>query len=83
SARADLFLGRPWVIAPHDDVLDAQLHAIEDLALDVGAAPVRMAAEQHDHGVALVSHVPQVVASLLAGRLVGAADAEVGLAGQG
>lgn len=83
SARADLFLGRPWVIAPHEDVLDAQLHAIEDLALDVGAAPVRMSAEQHDHGVALVSHVPQVVASLLAARLVAAADAEVGLAGQG
>jgi prephenate dehydrogenase len=83
SARADLFLGRPWVVAPHGDVLDAQLHAIEDLALDVGASPVRMGAEQHDHGVALVSHVPQVVASLLAARLVDAADAEVGLAGQG
>jgi prephenate dehydrogenase len=83
SARADLFLGRPWIIAPHDAVADEQLRRIEDLALDVGAAPVRMAPEQHDHGVALVSHVPQLVASLLAARLRDAGDAEIGLAGQG
>ena len=83
SARADLFLGRPWVVAPHDGVAEARLHAIEDLALDVGARPVRMSAEQHDHGVALVSHVPQIVSSLLAARLVEASEAEVGLAGQG
>ncbi len=83
SARADLFLGRPWVVAPHDAVVEERLHAVEDLALDVGARPVRMSAEQHDHGVALVSHVPQVVSSLLAARLVDAPEAEVGLAGQG
>jgi prephenate dehydrogenase len=42
-----------------------------------------MRADEHDHGVALVSHVPQLVASLLAARLVEAPDAELGLAGQG
>ncbi|GAA2083930.1 prephenate dehydrogenase [Pseudolysinimonas kribbensis] len=83
SARADLFLGRPWVIAPHDAVDPERLRAVEDLALDVGAAPRRMRPDEHDHGVALVSHVPQLVASLLAARLVEAPDAEVGLAGQG
>ena len=83
SARVDLFLGRPWVIAPHDEVPAERLRAIEDLALDLGASPVRMTPEQHDHGVALVSHVPQLVASLLAARLRDAGEAEIGLAGQG
>lgn len=83
SARGDLFIGRPWVIAAHDAVPAAQVGIIEDLALDLGAVPVLMTAEQHDSGVALVSHVPQVISSLLAKRLNGAAESAVGLAGQG
>jgi prephenate dehydrogenase len=83
SARADLFLGRPWVITPHDATTSERFRAIEDLALELGATPVRMSPDEHDQGVALVSHVPQLVASLLAARLRDASDAAVGLAGQG
>ncbi len=83
SARGDLFIGRPWVITAHDHIPAAQVGVIEDLALDLGAVPVLMTAEQHDAGVALVSHVPQVVSSLLARRLIGATESAVGLAGQG
>jgi len=83
SARADLFLGRPWVITPHSGTSPEQYRTLEDLALELGATPVRMSPEEHDEGVALVSHVPQLVASLLASRLRGASGAEVGLAGQG
>ncbi len=83
SARADLFLGRPWVITPHEGTTPEQYRVLEDLAIELGATPVRMSAREHDEGVALVSHVPQLVASLLAARLRGASDAEVGLAGQG
>jgi prephenate dehydrogenase len=83
SARADLFLGRPWVITTTDANTAAQLGVIEDLALDLGAVPVGMAAEDHDRSVALVSHVPQVIATLLAKRLVDGNHAALGLAGQG
>ena len=83
SARTDLFVGRPWVITPHELTTPEAVRAIEDLALDVGATSVRMSAEEHDRGVALVSHVPQLVSSLLAARLRDATEAEVGLAGQG
>jgi prephenate dehydrogenase len=83
SARADLFLGRPWVITPHASTTGAQVHAIEDLVLELGAVPVSMSVAEHDSSVALISHVPQVVASLLARRLEPAADAAVALAGQG
>ncbi|HEY5230057.1 MAG TPA: prephenate dehydrogenase [Galbitalea sp.] len=85
SARADLFVGRPWVIANHEDIADRRAAdtALEALALDLGAAPVELDAAEHDRSVALVSHVPQVISSLLAARLVDASDAAVGLAGQG
>ncbi len=83
SARADLFLGRPWVIVPHEAGQEAGVGLVEDLVLDLGALPVTMSAEEHDRGVALTSHVPQLIATLLAKRLIGAPDAAVALTGQG
>ena len=83
AARADIFLGRPWVVCPHDNTSPEQVRLVEDLALDLGAVPVEMAPEEHDRSVALVSHVPQLVSSLLARQLSGASDKAVGLAGQG
>jgi prephenate dehydrogenase len=85
SARADLFVGRPWVIANHSGIANRRAadNALEALALDLGAAPVELDAAEHDRSVALVSHVPQVISSLLAARLRDASDAAVGLAGQG
>lgn len=83
SARADLFLGRPWVITPHAGTTSAQIHAIEALALDVGSVPVQLSPEEHDRSVALISHVPQLVASLMAARLVDAPASAVAIAGQG
>ena len=83
SARADLFIGRPWVIAGHDDISYRRAAPVENLALDLGALPIEMLAEEHDASVALVSHVPQVIASLLAARLRTAPDAAISLAGQG
>ena len=83
SARGDLFLGRPWVITPHDGMPAARVGVIEDLVLDLGAVPVIMTAEQHDSSVALVSHVPQVIASLLARRLISGTESALSLSGQG
>jgi prephenate dehydrogenase len=83
AARADIFLGRPWVIAPHVLTTPAQERVLESLALDLGSTPIRLSPDEHDRGVALVSHVPQVVASLLAARLLGGTAAVAALAGQG
>ena len=83
SARADLFLGRPWVIAAEDSMPAARIGLIEDLVLDLGAIPVRLSAEEHDRSVALVSHVPQVISSLLAKQLSGGTERALSLTGQG
>lgn len=83
SARADLFLARPWVISPHDGTAPDQVRVLEDLVLDVGATPVILGPAEHDASVGLVSHVPQLVASAMAARLVPAPGAALGIAGQG
>ncbi|WP_298867482.1 prephenate dehydrogenase [Microbacterium sp.] len=83
SARADLFVGRPWVVCRDEETRAADLSLVEGLALEVGAMPLEMTPEEHDRSVALTSHVPQVVASLLAARLGAAEEGSLRLAGQG
>ncbi len=83
AARGDLFLGRPWVLSPAPGGDAAALAVVRRLALALGAVPLAMPASEHDEAVALVSHLPQVAASLVAARLRHAPDAAVALAGQG
>lgn len=82
-ARTDLFVARPWVICRDHETPAAALMLVESLALDVGATPIEMTPEEHDASVGIVSHLPQVMASMLAARLVDASEQAVGLAGQG
>jgi prephenate dehydrogenase len=64
-ARADLFEGRPWILCPEGRDLDA-VERVEELVRAVGARPWATSAERHDRLVALVSHVPQLLASGMA-----------------
>lgn len=82
-ARTDLFVGRPWVICRDHETPSGALALVEAVALELGATPLEMTPEEHDASVALVSHLPQVVSSALAARLVDAKDVAIGLAGQG
>lgn len=83
AGRADLFQGRPWVVVGHPGSRPEAVVAVTDLARLTGAAPVAMPAREHDEAVAVVSHVPQVAASLVAARLRELSTDAVGLAGQG
>lgn len=83
AADADLFYGRPWVVVAHEGSSPRAVLAIRMLASDVGAVPLEMDARTHDESVALVSHAPQLVSSLLAARLAEARTESLGLAGQG
>lgn len=83
SGRPDLFVGRPWVITVEKDTTATAVNTVEQLALDLGATPIRMSAQEHDHAVALISHAPQIISSLLAARLAAADDSDLALAGQG
>jgi prephenate dehydrogenase len=83
AARADLFLGRPWVICPGPHSGPAAIAAVISLVRCCRAEPVEVGAEEHDRWVALVSHAPHVVAAAMAARLTEAPGGALGLVGQG
>lgn len=83
AARGDLFEGRPWVLTPSAQSVPASIEAVHELVRLCRASPVLMDPEAHDRAVALVSHAPQVLASLVSARLVDAPEDAVQLAGQG
>ncbi|MCL3862041.1 prephenate dehydrogenase [Actinotalea sp. K2] len=83
AARPDLFSGRPWVVVGSGESTPAAVLAVRSLATDLGAVPLVLGARAHDDAVALVSHVPQIAASLVAARLRDADPAALDLAGQG
>jgi prephenate dehydrogenase len=83
GARRDLFLGRPWVLCPTTATASDALAAMQHLAQRCGAVPVVLDAVAHDRAMALVSHVPQALASALAAELRAADEPTVGLAGSG
>lgn len=82
-ARADLFTARPWVICRDEETPQAALALVEAVALELGATPIEMTPHEHDRAVGLVSHLPQVVSSLLAGSLLSGGELALSLAGQG
>ena len=87
SARADLFQSRTWVYIPNDlqgQPVDSQLLAYGLWLINaLGAVPVAMQAGEHDRAVALVSHLPQAVASILAGQLISGDHSALDLSGAG
>ena len=83
AGRSDIFTGRPWVITPNKLSAKASIDLVEALALDLGATLMHLNPNDHDRAVALVSHAPQLVASLLAARLSNSQASDIALAGQG
>lgn len=82
-ATADLFEQRPWVICPTVHSAPGSVTAVTDLAVSCGAAVTVMPAAEHDLLLAQLSHTPQLVASALAGSLLGLDRDQVALAGSG
>jgi prephenate dehydrogenase len=69
GALGDLFVGRPWALCPSPDSHPDAVADVRRVAESCGAVPVLLDADAHDSAVALLSHLPQVVASALAGLL--------------
>ncbi|QIQ05476.1 prephenate dehydrogenase [Streptomyces liangshanensis] len=83
AASADLFEGRPWVLTPTRDTDTEVLNLALELVALCRAVPVVMDADAHDRAVALVSHTPQLISSMVAARLADADETAVRLCGQG
>jgi prephenate dehydrogenase len=83
SARADLFLDRAWIITPTSETSAAAKAMALEVIAACGAQVVEMSAEDHDERVALISHLPQTISSLLAAQLSNSNPEALALAGGG
>jgi prephenate dehydrogenase len=85
AARADLFLGRTWALTPLPETSAAAVAAVTAVVVACGADPVTTDPVTHDRWVALVSHVPHLVAAAMAARLAHSSvpTEALRLAGQG
>jgi prephenate dehydrogenase len=64
-ARADLFAGATWFLTPTSETRPDLLKRVHGMVASVGARPTAVDPEVHDHLMALVSHLPHVMASAL------------------
>jgi len=83
AASYALFDGRPWAITPHEGNSAGAVALVEALVGLCGAVAVRFTPEEHDRAVARTSHVPHLLASLVAARLAEAPAQHLALSGQG
>ncbi len=83
AARADLFVGRPWVLCPSGQTSAECVALVRGMVGACGAQAIEMTAGEHDQCVALVSHVPHLVAAAMAAQCAGAPGRALALAGQG
>lgn len=83
TASPALFEGRPWAITPGPDAAPVGARIVEALVRLCGAQPVLLSPDEHDRAVARTSHVPHLMASLVAGTLAGASASHLALSGTG
>ena len=83
NARADLFEGRAW-IGISDSVKDAKNKVIaQNLVQMCGGTLYWLTSKEHDELVAKISHIPQILSSVIAGSLESLSTENLNLAGQG
>lgn len=86
AADAALFQGAAWVLTPTERTDDEALRRASAFVAGCGARALVLGPERHDELVAIVSHLPQLVASALvdtAAESVDELDALLAVAGPG
>jgi prephenate dehydrogenase len=76
AARADLFDDTVCVVTPTADTHADALAAVNDFWAGLGSRTVAMPPDTHDRLVARCSHLPHLLASALAGRVLDSAHGE-------
>ncbi len=65
GARGDLFQGAHWILCPDADTPAEHFPRLHELVTSIGARVIALPREDHDEAVAVVSHVPHIMASSL------------------
>jgi prephenate dehydrogenase len=68
NASARLFEGATWFLTPVSQTDPARHRQVHGFVTDVGATPVAIDPDAHDRLVALTSHVPHVLANVVANQ---------------
>ena len=83
NARADLFIGRAWVVITGSKSSDKAKSVADALIKICGGSSYQMNSTEHDLVVAQVSHLPQILSSSLAASLLGISEDKLNISGQG
>lgn len=83
TAVPELFVDRTWVVADRPDNPGWAVDRVETLARLCRARIVHLDPAEHDEAVAQVSHVPQLISTLMAAHLRDVPEGHLLLAGQG
>ena len=83
AAQSDLFVGKSWIITPLAETSGESIALVKELIEKLGARVIAMSPEDHDAAVASISHLPQIISSLLAAQLEGKSPEFLALAGSG
>lgn len=68
NARADLFEGARWYLTPTGATGGILYDRLQRILAEIGARPLAIDAAAHDRAMATTSHLPHVVANVLAGQ---------------
>ena len=79
GARADLFVGATWVLTPTAATTPERYAVLVAMVRALGATAIALTAEDHDRLVAMVSHVPHLVAGAMMNEAALLAESDAAL----
>jgi prephenate dehydrogenase len=79
GARAELFVGATWVLTPTPTTTPERYATLLSMVKDLGATALALRAEDHDRLVAMVSHVPHLVAGAMMNEAAALAESDAAL----
>ncbi len=79
GARGDLFVGATWVLTPTEQTTPERYATLVGMVVDLGATALALAAGVHDRLVAMVSHVPHLVAGAMMNEAALLAESDAAL----
>lgn len=71
SSFSELFKGAKWAITPLNNELLEEQDVLESIIEDLGAIPIITTPEEHDRAVALISHMPMLIAQAMCKSIKG------------
>ena len=65
SSFPELFQGAVWAVTPLEDTDEEALKKLKEIIVFLGAEPLETSPQEHDKAVALISHMPMLIAQAL------------------